>query len=158
MSTENDGRNDFDFLMGTWKVHHRSLKARLKGSTEWAEFSGEMTCRKILSGLGNLDENIIHWNIGPVQAITLRLFNPEAKEWSIYWSTDRTGTLDVPMIGGFQDGIGQFYSQEIFEGRHIYSRFIWSKIKATSCQWEQAFSEDGSKTWETNWVMEFERV
>ncbi len=158
MQTENDGRNDFDFLIGAWNVHHRSLKARLKGSTEWGEFSGEMTCRKILSGLGNLDENTIQWNTGPVQAITLRLFNPELREWSIYWSTDRTGTLDVPMIGGFQDGIGQFYSQEVFEGRHIYSRFIWSKITAISCQWEQAFSEDGGKTWETNWVMEFERV
>ena len=158
MSNENDGRNDFDFLIGAWKVHHRSLKARLKGSTEWGEFSGEMTCRKILNGLGNLDENLIYWNTGPVQAITLRLFNPSTKEWSIYWSTDRTGTLDVPMIGDFKDGTGLFYSQEIFEGRHIYSRFIWSKITANSCQWEQAFSEDGGKAWETNWIMEFERV
>src|SRR5574341_178389 len=118
METENDGRNDFDFLIGAWKVRHRSLKARLKGSTEWAEFEGTMTSRKILNGLGNLDENIIRWNTGPVQAFTLRLFNPVSREWSIYWSTDRTGTLDVPMIGGFKDGIGEFYSQDIFEGRH----------------------------------------
>ena len=158
METQNDGRNDFDFLIGAWKVHHRSLKARLKRSTDWGEFEGEMTCKKILNGLGNFDENLIRWNTGPVQAITLRVFNPASKEWSIYWSTDRTGILDVPMIGGFKGGIGEFYSQEIFEGRHIYSRFIWSKITANSCQWEQAFSEDGGKTWETNWVMEFERV
>ena len=158
MQTENDGRNDFNFLIGAWKVHHRSLKARLKGSTEWGEFKGEMTCRKILNGLGNLDENFIYWNTGPVEAITLRLFNPASREWSIYWSTDRTGILDVPMIGRFKDGIGLFFSQEIFESRHIYSRFIWSKITANSCQWEQAFSEDGGKTWETNWIMEFERT
>jgi hypothetical protein len=158
MQTENDGRNDFDFLIGTWKVHHRSLKARLKGSTEWSEFEGEMICRKILNGLGNLDENLLHWNTGTVQAVTLRLFNPTSREWSIYWSTDRTGTLDVPMIGGFKDGIGEFYSQEVFEDRHIYNRFIWSKITATSCQWEQAFSVDGGKTWETNWIMEFGRA
>ena len=158
MSTENDGRNDFDFLIGAWKVHHRSLKARLKRSTEWGEFDGEMTSRKILSGLGNLDENILHWSTGSIEAITLRLFNPVSRAWSIYWSTDRTGTLDTPVIGGFINGIGEFYSQEIFEGRHIYNRFIWSKITATSCQWEQAFSEDGGKTWETNWIMEFERA
>jgi hypothetical protein len=158
METQNDGRNDFDFLIGAWKVHHRSLKARLKRSTDWGEFEGEMTCKKILNGLGNFDENLIRWNTGPVQAITLRVFNPASKEWSIYWSTDRTGILDVPMIGGFKGGIGEFYSQEIFEGRHIYSRFIWSKITANSCQWEQAFSEDGGKIWETNWIMEFERV
>jgi hypothetical protein len=158
METQDDGRNDFDFLMGTWKVHHRMLKDRLKGSEEWIEFEGETVARKILNGIGNLDDNLIHMKTGPVHAITLRLFNPTSREWSIYWSTDRTGILDVPVIGGFKDGIGEFYSHEIFEGRHIYSRFIWSKVTANSCQWEQAFSEDGGKTWETNWVMEFERV
>jgi len=158
MQMENDGRNDFDFLLGTWKVHHRMLAGRLKGSTEWKEFDGDTDNRKILNGLGNMDENIIRWHTGPVHAIGLRLFDPGSREWSIYWSTELTGTLDVPMIGGFKDGRGEFYSQEVFEGQHIYSRFIWSKITARSCQWEQAFSEDGGKTWETNWIMEFERI
>ena len=158
MQTENDGRNDFDFLIGTWKVHHRTLKKRLNGSMEWDEFEGDTVDRKILDGLGNMDENLIHAKTGLVHAMTLRLFNPVAKEWSIYWSTNRTGTLDIPMIGAFKDGMGEFYSQEVFEGRHIYNRFIWSKITANSCQWEQAFSEDGGRTWETNWIMEFERT
>ena len=158
MQTENDGRNDFDFRVGAWKVHHRTLKKRLNGSMEWEEFEGDTVDRKILNGLGNMDENLIHSKKGPVHAISLRLFNPESKEWSIHWSTDMTGTLDVPMIGGFKDGRGEFYSQEVFEGRHIYNRFIWSKITANSCQWEQAFSEDGATSWETNWIMEFERV
>jgi len=86
------------------------------------------------------------------------LFDPTSSEWSIYWSTDLTGTLDVPMIGGFKDSIGEFYSQEVFEGRHIFCRFTWSKITANSCQWEQAFSIDGGRTWETNWMNTFERV
>ena len=158
MQTENDGRNDFDFLVGTWKVYHRMLKERLKGSTDWAEFEGDTVDRKILNGLGNLDENIIHMNTGPVHAITLRLFDPHSKEWSIHWSTDRTGALDIPMIGSFTDGQGKFYAQEICEGKHVYSRFIWSKITTNSCQWEQALSTDGGKTWETNWIMEFKRV
>jgi hypothetical protein len=158
MPVENDGRNDFDFLIGTWKVHHRRLKERLKGSTEWEEFDGETVDRKILNGLGNLDENILHRETGSIHAISLRLFDPQSKEWSIYWSTDRTGILDVPVSGGFRDGLGEFYSREIFEGRHIFCRFIWSKITANSAQWEQAFSEDGGKTWETNWIMELERL
>ena len=158
MQPENDGRNDFDFLIGTWNVHHHRLVERLRGSTDWEDFEGDTMDRKILSGLGNLDENILHRKTGSVHAISLRLFNPASKEWSIYWSTNLTGTLDVPMVGGFTDGRGEFYSQEVFEGQHIYSRFIWSKITAISCQWEQAFSIDGGKTWETNWVMEFERT
>ena len=158
MQTENDGRNDFDFLIGTWKVHHRTLKKRLNESTEWNEFEGQTVSSKIINGLGIIDHSILHAPTGPVHAMALRLFNPASKEWSIYWSTDQTGILDVPVIGGFRNGRGEFYSQEIFEGRHIYSRFIWSKITASFCQWEQAFSEDGGKTWETNWIMEFERV
>src|ERR1041385_5014112 len=158
MHTENDGRNDFDFLLGAWKVHHRILKQRLKSCLDWEELEGDTVNRKILSGLGNIEETVIHMQTGPVQAIALRLFDPKSKEWSIYWSTDRTGILDVPVIGGFKDECGEFYSHEVFEGRHIYSRFIWSKITASSAQWEQAFSEDGGKSWETNWVMEFERV
>jgi hypothetical protein len=158
MESKNDGRNDFDFLIGTWKVHHRMLMARLKTSTDWVEFEGDTVDRKIMNGLGNMDENIIHMPTGPVHAISLRLFNPHSKEWSIHWSTDRMGVLDVPMIGGFKDGQGLFYSQETHEGRHVYSRFIWSKIMENSCQWEQALSADGGRTWETNWVMEFKRV
>lgn len=158
MQTENDGHNDFDFLIGSWKVHHRMLKTRLKGSTEWIEFEGDTVDRKIMNGIGNMDENIIHMEEGPIHAISLRLFNPQSKEWSIHWSTDKMGALDIPMIGGFKDGRGEFYAQEIFEGRHVYSRFIWSKIMANSAQWEQALSADGGKTWETNWIMEFARA
>ena len=158
MNTENDGRNDFDFLVGTWKVYHRMLTQRLKGSMDWVEFEGDTVDRKILNGLGNMDENIIHLKNSPVHAISLRLFNPTSKEWSIHWSTDRMGVLDVPMIGGFKDGRGEFYSQETHDGMHVYSRFIWSKITADSCQWEQALSDDGGKTWETNWIMEFKRA
>jgi hypothetical protein len=95
---------------------------------------------------------------GTVHAISLRLFNPQSKQWSIHWSTDKMGALDIPMIGGFKDGLGQLYAQEINDGKHVYSRFIWSKITANSCQWEQAVSDDGGKTWETNWIMAFERV
>lgn len=158
MTTQNDGRNDFDFLVGTWKVHHRMLKARLKGSTEWIEFEGETVLRKILNGIGNIDENIIHMPNGPVNAISLRLFNPASKEWSIFWSTDKTGALDIPMVGSFKDGRGEFYAQEVNDGKRVYSRFVWSKTDTNSPQWEQALSEDGGKTWETNWYMNFERA
>ena len=158
MQTENDGRNDFDFLTGTWKVHHKLLKGRLSGSTEWDEFEGTCVDKKILNGLGNFDEVIMYTKTGAFNAIAVRLFDINSKEWSIYWAAGTSGMLDVPMVGSFKDGRGEFYSQEVFEGRHIFSRFIWSKITTISCQWEQAFSADGGKTWETNWIMEHERA
>jgi hypothetical protein len=158
MQIENDGRNDFDFLTGTWNVHHKLLKGRLKGSTEWDEFEGTCVDKKILNGLGNFDEVVMYGKAGTFHAVAVRLFDVHSKEWSIYWAAGTSGILDVAMLGGFKDGRGEFYSQEIFEGRHIFSRFIWSGITPTSCQWEQAFSADGGKTWETNWIMEHERA
>ena len=158
MQTENDGRNDFDFLTGNWKVHHKLLKGRLKGSTEWDEFEGTCVDKKILNGLGNFDEVVMHTKTGTFNAVAMRLFDINSHEWSIYWAAGTSGMLDVPMVGGFKDGRGEFYSQEVFEGRHIFCRFTWSKITANSCQWEQAFSIDGGKTWETNWMNTFERI
>ena len=153
-----DGRADFDFFMGRWQVHHHRLRERLKGSTEWEEFEGTASAHKILGGIGNFDEGVMGRASGQVGGVTLRLYDPVSCEWSLYWADSVSGILQVPMIGGFEDGRGEFFSQEVFEGRHIFSRFIWSSITVTSCRWEQAFSEDGGKTWETNWIMDFTRV
>jgi len=152
-----DGRVDFDFLMGSWKVHHKRLRERLKGSTLWEEFEGTCTARKILGGLGNVDEGLLHRETGSFEGFTLRLYDPKSQQWSIYWADSVNVELQIPMVGGFENGRGEFYAQEPFEGKQIFSRFIWSQITPSSCQWEQAFSIDGGKTWETNWIMEFTR-
>jgi len=116
MQTENDGRNDFDFLVGSWKMHHRRLKERLKGCTEWEEFEGTAVGKKLLNGLGHCDEVIMNRATGPAHGYTLRLFDMNSKEWSIYWAAGTSCLLDVPMIGKFKDGIGEFYSHEVWEG------------------------------------------
>ena len=158
MTEQKDGRQDFDFIFGSWKVHNRRLRERLKGSTNWEEFEGKSSARAILGGLGNIDELAMERDGKSILGFTTRIYNPGSGQWSIYWADSVGATLLEPMIGSFKDGRGEFYDQELFEGRSIYSRFIWSGITATSCKWEQAFSEDGGKTWETNWVMEFERI
>jgi hypothetical protein len=158
MQSERDGRNDFDFFIGRWKVHHRILRQRLTGSNEWNEFEGTVIARKVLGGIGNADEFLMDLQTGQVEAMTLRLFNPKSQEWSIYWASSTTGVLDTPMIGKFENGRGEFYGHEVNDNKHVYSRFIWSEISETSCRWEQALSADGGKTWETNWVMEFTRL
>ncbi len=152
-----DPQRDFDFIFGTWKVHNRRLKQRLKGSNSWEEFEARSVARKIWGGAANIDEYEADSPSGRIQGMTLRLYNPKSQQWSIYWANSANGVLDTPMIGGFKDGRGEFYDQEFYEGKSIYVRFIWSNITATSARWEQAFSADGGKTWETNWVMEFTR-
>lgn len=153
-----DGRTDFDFFVGTWRIRHRRLTERLKGADSWEEFEGTSVARRVLDGLGNFDEITMDRAAGRVHGITLRLYDPTSWQWSIHWADSVHGTLDTPMVGGFADGRGEFYAQEPFEGKRVLSRFIWSNITATSCRWEQALSADGGKTWETNWIMEFERL
>ena len=154
---DHDPRKDFDFLIGSWEVHNRKLKERLKGSTDWDAFKGSVVVRPIWGGLANVDEYQAETPSGRIQGMTVRLFNPKTKQWSLYWANAAYGTLEVPVIGEFKNGRGEFYDQEFFEGKAIYVRFIWSDITPNSCHWEQAFSADGGKNWETNWIMDFTR-
>lgn len=147
---------DFDFLHGSWNVRHRKLRRRLAGDTSWDEFGGTMRCRPILGRLGNFDDNVIWLPDGAYQACTMRLFDPASGRWSIHWIDGRDPKLDPPLSGGFEDGIGTFLGDDTFEGRPILIRFLWTPGQ-TSARWEQAFSDDGGASWETNWVMEFIR-
>jgi hypothetical protein len=156
-NTLQDGRHDFDFYIGTWHIQNRRLRERLKGSTAWEEFEGTSVCTHALSGIANVDQVYFDRGEKSFHGLTIRLFNPASCQWSLYWSDSVHGQMEVPMIGTFANGVGEFYSQEQSASKYVFSRFIWSKIMPTSCQWEQALSPDGGKTWETNWIMEFTR-
>jgi hypothetical protein len=154
------GLHDFDFLAGTWRVHHRRLKDRLAGSDEWQEFAGTSVGQLILDGAGNLDDNVLELPDGTYRAATLRSYDAASGQWSIWWLDGRhpRGPLDPPMVGSFSDGVGLFLADDTFQGRPIRVRFIWSEITDASARWEQAFSTDGGATWEVNWIMTFTRV
>jgi len=158
---DNDGRRGFDFLHGRWRIHNERLKKRLTGSAEWIEFDcPEQECRPVLGGLGNIDsyETDSFADGKPFKGMTLRLFDPRTRLWSIYWSDDRWHGLGPPVIGRFEDGRGVFFGDDTHEGRPVRVRFIWGDITPTSAHWQQAFSTDGEETWETNWHMRFTRL
>ncbi|HEV8388270.1 MAG TPA: DUF1579 domain-containing protein [Dongiaceae bacterium] len=150
--------HDWDFLVGRWTVRHRRLKARLAGSTEWEEFAGSCVNWPTLGGQGNVDDNVIELPSGTYCAMGIRALDSKAGQWLIWWLDLRNPTIDPPMRGGFKDGIGTFLADETFNDRPIKVRFRWSEITPTSARWEQAFSPDGGATWETNWVMHFNRA
>jgi hypothetical protein len=152
--------HDFDFLMGKWRAHHRRLKERLAGSNEWQEFEGTSEVWPVLDGAGNIDDNVLELPAGTYRAISIRSFDPEAQTWSIWWLDGRSprGPLDPPVVGGFSNGVGTFLAEDTFNGQPITVRYRWSNITEQTCRWEQAFSTDGGKTWEINWVMEFTRI
>ena len=156
-----DGQHDFDFAIGNWKFHLKKLEHPLTGSTTWVELDGTSSCRKIWDGRANIDEVEVnnpekHLHI---QGMTLRLYNPESHQWSLYWANAAKGALGLPpVIGQFKNGRGEFYDQEDFNGRAIFVRYVWSDITPTSAHFEQSFSDDGGKTWETNWITDQTRV
>jgi hypothetical protein len=149
-------RNVFDFLVGTSTVHHRYLLRRLAGCTDWIEFPGTSTMRKILDGYANMDDDDIHHPSGRYAGVALRTYDPKSDNWSIYWLDSRyPGRIDPPVFGRFDNGIGTFEGDDTFEGRAIRVRFLWTRITAKSARWEQAFSSDEGNSWETNWYMDF---
>jgi hypothetical protein len=152
------GASDFDFFIGNWRVAHRRLRERLANCNQWDEFDGTAVTSKLLGGFGNVDDNVLEHPGGRYCAATLRSFNPDTGIWSIWWLDGRTPhKLDTPMLGGFENGAGLFYADDMFEGKPIRVRFLWTLPTPDMPRWEQAFSADGGKNWETNWTMHFTR-
>ena len=147
-----NGQHDFDFEIGTWKTHLSRLEHPLSGSHIWIEYEGTSRVRKLWDGRANLVELEVDGPTGHVEGLSLRLYNPASHQWSLNFANVNGGTLAVPTVGEFRNGRGEFYDQEPFNHRMILVRNVWSDITANSCHFEQAFSEDGGKTWETNWI------
>jgi len=149
---------DFDFWMGSWRVQNRYLRKRLAGSEDWVEFEATVAAHPILDGMGNEDEFRTDYAGGFI-GMSFRFFNPTTRQWAIYWADSRRpGLLDPPVIGAFSGDTGLFEGADTFEGKPILMRFLWSRVTTTNPRWEQAFSADRGRTWETNWVMDFTRL
>ncbi|HET9696660.1 MAG TPA: hypothetical protein VFP40_07315 [Terriglobales bacterium] len=154
-----DGQHDFDFEIGSWKAHLRRLVKPLSGSTTWIELDGTSVVRKIWDGKANIGELEVSAGDKHVEGLTLRLYNPESHQWRLSWANSNDGLLAVPTVGQFNsNGVGEFYDTEDFNGRAILVRFLFLDVTKDSFRTEQAFSADGGKTWETNWIGTFTRI
>ena len=155
-----DGSHDFDFLIGNWKAHVRRLPDRLVGSHDWIEYDGISNHHKILDSNANFEQFEVSSTNGKqhLKAQTLRLYNPDTHQWSIYLLDVDKGALPMPpVVGGFTGNRGEFYDQETYKGRAIFVRYIWLNLSPTSARMEQSFSADGGRSWETNWICELSR-
>lgn len=156
-----DGQHDFDFLLGSWKIHLKRRLRPLTGSSDWVEFDGTVVCRTIWNGLAEVEEFDVdspQKNIF-IKGLAVRLYNPKTQQWTIYWANSKNGTIDpAPQVGQFTNGRGEFYGQDTLDGKAIYVRFVWSNTTSAAPHFEQAYSADGGKTWETNWITEQTKV
>jgi hypothetical protein len=157
-TTPRDGSHDFDSHFGTWKTHLSRLQKPLAGSKIWAEFNGTTLVRKVWNGSAGLVELNVDGPAGHIEALGLRLYNPDSKQWSLNLSNIKTGMLSPPMIGEFKNGRGEFYSSDTLYNRAILTRFVITSADENTIRFEQSFSGDGGKTWELNWVAVDTRV
>ncbi|HKG47568.1 MAG TPA: hypothetical protein VKB02_12615 [Pyrinomonadaceae bacterium] len=151
-TSQRDGQHDFDFEVGTWKTSLRRLQRPLSGSTNWLEYEGTTVVHKVLDGRANLVELKVSGSAGRFEGLSLRLYDPQARQWSLNFANVTDGKLTIPSIGEFKDGRGEFYNQDTYKGRAIFVRFVITKITDDQYRFEQSFSDDGGRTWELNWV------
>jgi hypothetical protein len=156
--SESSSKNDFDFLAGKWKIPNRKLKTRLNNCDEWIEFEAAQECYPVLSGFGNIDHFKTQFDGVPFEGLTVRLFNPATRLWSIYWADNKIVVLDVPVLGSFENKLGKFYAKDVFAGQEVLVLFHWDAREADNVIWSQAFSTDKGNTWEWNWYMYMSRV
>jgi len=154
--------NDFDFLVGKWKMHHRRLNKRLEGCRDWTEFDSQDENMKILSGTADMDTYRTTEMPGMegklFEGLTLRLFDPKTRLWRLYWVASNRGVLDPPMTGSFENNIGHFFAKDIYNGKNVIVVFRWDVRDKDRPIWSQAFSPDDGKTWEWNWYNVSDRI
>lgn len=149
-----DGQRDFDWEIGTWTTRVRVLRNPLSGEApEWAEYVGTSVVRPLLGGRANFVELAVAGQAGRIEGGSLRLYNPQARQWGIHYASLANGTLTAPVYGGFDEqGRGAFYGSDTLDGRAILVRFLITRASPNEARFEQGFSADGGTTWEVNWI------
>ena len=156
--SSSSSKNDFDFFIGKWKLHNRILKKKPDNAIEWIEFEATQEMHVILKGLGNSDNYLAERNGKPFEGMTLRLFDPQTRLWSIYWADSNFGVLGLPpVVGSFDNRVGHFFSKAIYNGKNQITVYRWVARDANKPIWSQATSEDNGETWEWNWFMYMRR-
>jgi hypothetical protein len=155
--------NDFDFLVGKWKMHNRHLDKRLAGCRDWTEFDSSSVNTKILTGAADMDTYSTTDFPGMggklFEGLTLRLFDPKTRLWSLYWIASNTGKIEPPVVGSFdENGVGHFFGKDTLNGKPILVVFRWDARNKERPLWGQAFSPDNGKTWEWNFFNVSERI
>jgi len=158
-ASKGSSQHDFDFLAGKWTMDNKRLKTRLKNSNEWEEFvSKDENYGMMLNGIGNMDIYKATFDGKPFEGLTIRLFNPETRLWSLYWVPSTTGVMDPPVVGSFDGNIGIFYCKDVYQGTPVLVMFKWDKTDKDNPVWSQAFSPDNGVTWEWNWTNTSHRI
>ena len=150
---QRDGSHDFDWEIGSWTTVLRYRPESLTGSNRWLDYRGTSDVRAVLGGRANLVELSVAGTAGRIEGTSLRLYNPQARQWTLNFANIRNGQLTAPVHGAFDaSGRGLFYGVDTLDGRAVLVRFVISDVTPNSARFEQAYSADAGATWEVNWI------
>jgi hypothetical protein len=152
---QRDGQRDFDFLVGSWKIHLKRLVQPEHGAKEWVDLDGTVVCRQVFDGRAEVEEFNVESRDKKmrIQGLATRFYNPASHQWSIWWANANDGAMfPPPVVGEFKNGRGEFYDQEVVDGRFVFTRFVWTATTTNSPHFEQSISADGGKSWDLNWI------
>jgi hypothetical protein len=157
LARERDGSRDFDFNFGTWNTHIKRLAHPLSGSNDWVSYSGSVTVRKVWGGRANAEEVEAD---GPshLELLIVRMYNKQARQWTLVGATSGEDTLEPPLWGDFEDGRGVFYGQDTVGGKTVLVRQTFYNVTSNSYSFEQAYSTNGGVAWEKNMLADLTRT
>ena len=158
VASPTSSKHDFDFYEGKWKLRNKKLKTRLDNCNEWTEFESTQEMYRVLNGVGNIDNYLASLDGKPFEGMSVRLFNPKTRLWSIYWADSNEGILQPAVLGSFENNVAHFFTKDTFNDKKILVVFRWDVRDKENPIWSQAFSEDDGKNWEWNWYMYFSRI
>jgi len=153
-----DGHKDFDFLLGSWRTHYERLRHPLSGSHEWYGCDGTSVVRPFWNGSANLEDGDLRCPKQYIHGMTLRLYDARTRQWSLYWGTTKVGLVLPAQVGHFGNGVGDFLANDTYQGKRVVVRFRWTLRPGDHPHFEQAFSTDRGRTWETNWTTDYTRA
>jgi hypothetical protein len=157
--TERAGQNDFNFLAGRWRTHYKRLRHPLSNDHVWYGCDGTSFVRPLWKGNANIEDGDLRRPAEYIRGMTLRLYDRASHQWSLYWASEKSGLSIPPQVGHFNaDGVGDFYANDTFAGKPIIVRYRWTILRGNHPHFEQAFSADRGKTWETNWTTDYARL
>lgn len=154
-ASEDKKMSDFGFLRGKWIIRHTRLKESMADSDEWITFETGYEAWDMLDGAASLDRVFGEVDGKPFEGVSVRTYDDETGEWTIYWMDTWNTTLREQVRGRFESGVGTFYGTEDYRGTTYRMRFLWKNITDTTARWEQAYQDPKTGNWETNWIMEF---
>ena len=137
---------EFDFWLGEWDLTYTN-----EGKVQHSR--NRIT--KILDGCVILEEFTGAPGIA-LDGRSFSMYDTLTKKWKQTW-VDNNGTY-LDFNAAIFDGNKAFVREVEKEGKRIAQRMLFTNVTPASLKWLWQRSDDGGKTWSTQWEIDYKRI